>query len=216
MNTQLRSFPVTYDVETPPGERNRLTCAFRIILAIPHVLLIGGPGGVGWSVAMSSEGTRIGGTALGIIGAAASVVAVISWFAIVFTGRQPRGLWDFTRFYLSWRSKAVAYMALLRDEYPPFGDGSYPISFSIGEFPETRDRVSVGFRLILAIPHFIVIFFIGIAWFFTAVVGWFAILLTGTYPQSLFRFSVGYLRWSLRFEAYLLLIQDAYPPFSLN
>ena len=94
MSTQSRSYPVTYDVETPPGERNRLTSAFRIILAIPHLLLIGGPGGVGWSVAVSNEGTRIGSTALGIIGAAASVIAVISWFAIVFTGRQPRGLWD--------------------------------------------------------------------------------------------------------------------------
>jgi hypothetical protein len=216
MSTQPRSYPVTYDVEIPPGERNRLTSAFRIILAIPHLLLIGGPGGVGWSVAVSNEGTRIGGTALGIIGAAASLIAVISWFAIVFTGRQPKGLWEFTRFYLMWRSKAVAYMALLRDEYPPFGDGPYPVSFSIGEFPETRDRVSVAFRLILAIPHFIVLFFIGIGWFFTAVVGWFAILFTGTYPQGLFRFSVGYLRWSLRFEAYLLLSQDAYPPFSLD
>src|SRR5262249_11582805 len=123
MSTQSQSYPVTYDVETPSGERNRLTSAFRIILAIPHLLLIGGPGGVGWSVGESNEGTPLGGTALGIIGAAASLIAVISGSAIVFTGRQQGELWDFPRFYLMGRRKAVANMALLRDKPPPFGDG---------------------------------------------------------------------------------------------
>lgn len=211
------TYPVHYDVQPPEGDRNRLTTAFRIFLAIPHLLLVGGPGGVGWSIGAGDEDSRGGGgAAWGVLGLAAFVSAVVSWFAIVFTGSQPRGLWDFTRFYMSWRSRAVAYMALLRDEYPPFGDGEYPTAFSPGEFPETRDRVSVGFRIFLAIPHLIVLVFLGLAWLVTAIIGWFAILLTGRYPEGLYRFAVGYLRWSLRFETYMLLMRDEYPPFSLE
>jgi hypothetical protein len=152
----------------------------------------------------------------GVLGAVAWVMAIISWFAIVITGNQPKGLWDFAAFYMRWRSRAIAYTALLRDEYPPFGDAGYPVSFTPGEFPETRDRLSVGLRLIFLIPHAIVLFFLGIAWALTAIFGWFAILFTGSYPESIYRFGIGYSRWTLRVEAYGLLMQDQYPPFSLD
>lgn len=217
------SYPVTYDVEPQHPDRNRLTVAFRIILAIPQWLLVGGPGGSGINLG-SVWGWRhlrwafVGSIGSGVLGVAAGVTAIISWFAIVFTGKQPRGLWDFTNFFMRWRANAVAYMALLRDEYPPFGpgDGSYPVSFSVAGFPETRDRWSVGLRLIYAIPQFIVLFFLGIAWAITVIIAWFAILFTGRYPEGLYTFGVGYMRWSLRVEAYLLLMRDEYPPFSLD
>jgi hypothetical protein len=196
-------YPVTYEVEPQITQRNRLTVAFRSILAIPQWLLVGEPG------------EDVGG---GVIGTAATIMAIISWFAIVFTGRQPRGLWDFTNFYMRWRGNALAYMALLRDEYPPFGpgDGSYPASFGVDAFPETRNRWSVGLRLIYAIPQLIVLFFLGIAWLVTVIIGWFAILFTGRYPEGLYTFGVGYMRWSLRVEAYLLLMRDEYPPFAFD
>ena len=219
MSMDAGAYPVTYDVETQPVRRNRLTTAFRIILAIPHLIVVGGPGifGGGWPAGTADgDGSRNGSGGGSALGTAAFVMAVLSWFAIVFTGKQPRGLWDFTRFFLTWRSKAVAYTALLRDEYPPFGDGEYPVTFGVGEFPETRDRLRVGFRLILAIPQFIVLLFISIAWVMTAIIGWFAILFTGAYPEGLYRFAVGYLRWSLRVESYVLLMHDEYPPFSLD
>jgi len=217
------SYPVTYTVEPQHPDRNRLTVAFRIILAIPQWLLVGGPGGSGINLG-SVWGWRhprwafVGGIGSGVLGAAAGVMAIISWFAIVFTGKQPRGLWDFTNFFMRWRANAVAYMALLRDEYPPFGpgDGSYPVSFSVAGFPETRDRWSVGLRLIYAIPQFIVLFFLGIAWAVTVILAWFAILFTGRYPEGLYTFGVGYMRWSLRVEAYMLLMRDEYPPFSFD
>ena len=216
-------YPVTYDVEPQHPDRKRLTVAFRIILAIPQWLLVGGPGGSGINLG-SVWGWRhprwafVGSIGSGVLGVAAGVMAIISWFAIVFTGKQPRGLWDFTNFFMRWRANAVAYMALLRDEYPPFGpgDGSYPVSFSVAGFPETRDRWSVGLRLIYAIPQFIVLFFLGIAWAITVIIAWFAILFTGRYPEGLYTFGVGYMRWSLRVEAYLLLMRDEYPPFSLD
>jgi hypothetical protein len=219
------AYPVVYDVQRQIENRNRLTVAFRIILGIPQWLLVGGPGGSGVSFPWDLRGDWFGlrsilsvGTGGGVLGVAAWVMAIISWFAIVFTGKQPRGLWDFTNFFMRWRANAVAYMALLRDEYPPFGpgDGSYPATFSVADFPGTRDRWSVGLRLIYAIPQIIVLFFLGIAWAITAIIGWFAILFTGRYPEGLYEFGVGYMRWSLRVEAYLLLMRDEYPPFSFD
>jgi hypothetical protein len=218
------AYPVAYDVESKIADRNRLTVAFRFILAIPQWILVGGPGGTGvnlgwgWIWGAAPRWTFPSSIGSGLLGVAAAIMAIISWFAIVFSGKQPRGLWDFTNFFMRWRGNAVAYMALLRDEYPPFGsgDGSYPASFAVDAFPETRDRLSVGLRLIYAIPQMIVLFFLGIAWAITVIIGWFAILFTGRYPEGLYTFGVGYMRWSLRVEAYLLLMRDEYPPFSLD
>jgi hypothetical protein len=152
----------------------------------------------------------------GLIGIAAFVAAIIAWFAILFTRSHPRGIWDFCHFYMRWRTKAVAYMALLRDEYPPFGDGEYPVRFAV-EYPEQeRNLWSVGLRIIYVIPHIIVLFFLGIAWFITAVIAWFAILFTGDYPAGLYKFAVGYLRWTTRVDCYVLLMRDEYPPFSFE
>jgi hypothetical protein len=215
------AYPVNYDVEPQMTGRNRLTCAFRIILAIPHLLLVGGPGIVGGGGSYNSRNSgglgwigSISGS--GVLGVVAGLMAVISWFTIVFTGKQPKGLWDFTSFFLRWRSKAVAYTALLRDEYPPFGEGDYATTLDLGAMPEERNRVSVGFRLFLLIPHIFVLIFVGIAWFVTVVIAWFAILFTGSYPEGLYKFGIGYLRWSLRVEAYALLMNDKFPPFSLE
>ena len=210
MRTAPPSYPVSYDVEPQLTGRNRATCAFRLILAIPHTLLVGGPG-------MLAAGVSFGAVSSGgVMGTVALVMAVIIWFVIVFGGQPPKGLRDFIVYYLNWRSKAIAYTALLRDEYPPFGEGDYPVSFSLGSEPASRDRLSVALRLIYVIPHAVVLFFVGIAWFVTAVIAWFAILLNGAYPEGLYRFAVGYLRWSLRVEAYVLLLHDQYPPFSLE
>ena len=106
-------YPVTYDVEAQIADRNRLTVAFRIILGIPQWLLVGGPGGSGislswvwrWGVPSLILPRSIGS---GVLGLVAAVMAIISWFAIVFTGKQPRGLWDFTNFFMRWRGNAGA------------------------------------------------------------------------------------------------------------
>ncbi len=117
---------------------------------------------------------------------------------------------------MRWRVRAIAYLMLLEDAYPPFGDGPYPASIDIVEPPPARDRLSVAVRLFLVIPHVIVLLFVLLAWCLTTIVAWFAILLTGAYPAGLYRFGVGALRWRLRVDAYMLLLVDAYPPFSLD
>jgi hypothetical protein len=104
---------------------------------------------------------------------------------------------------------------LLADVYPPFGDAPYPASVEIAEPAGPRNRWTVAVRIFLAIPQFIVLFFILFGWSVTTIIAWFVILFTGAYPQQLYDFGVGALRWLLRVEAYMLLLVDDYPPFSL-
>jgi hypothetical protein len=209
--------PVQVHVEPAIEGRNRLTGAFRLILALPHLILVGGPMAVAiyWTSSVEGNaGYQWGGA--GVLGAAAVVVTVIAWFAILFTGRHPAGLRDFAAFYLRWRVRAAAYAALLRDEYPPFGDGPYRAVLELQPPDVPRDRLTVALRVVLAIPHIIAVWALGVAWALTTLIAWLAILFTGRYPAGLHRFGVGVLRWSTRVEAYLLLLHDDYPPFSLT
>ena len=142
------SHPVGLSIEPALAERNQLTCAFRIILAIPHLVLVGGPVALALSFFFPSDRMEWGGGG-GVLGVVAMVAACISWFAIVFTGRMPQGLWKLNAFYLRWRVRAAAYVALLRDDYPPFGEGPYPAHIDLPPREVERDRWSVGFRILL-------------------------------------------------------------------
>jgi hypothetical protein len=205
-------YPVTVSVEPALAHRNRLTTFFRLILAIPHIILVGGVG-IGLSNRTES-GATFGGEG-GLLGVAAAFLAVVSWFTIVIGGTHIVGIRQFTSFYLRWRVRAIAYLMLLEDPYPPFGDAPYPASIEVGE-PAVRNRLTVAFRIFLAIPHLVVLVFLLFAWAVTSFVAWLAILFTGSYPQGLYEFGVGVLRWRLRVESYLLLMVDEYPPFSLG
>ena len=207
------------DVHVPAHltNRNRLTCAFRPILAIPHILLVGGPAAIAVSyIFRAANGRFEWGAGTGVLGAVAAVAALIAWFAIVFTGRHPGGLWKLAAFYLRWRVRAAAYLALLRDEYPPFGDEPYPATLTLPRPSGARDRVTVAFRIVLALPHVIVLWLLGFAWAVATLVAWVSILATGKFPPAVYHFAVGVLRWTTRVEAYLLLLHDDYPPFSLE
>ena len=207
------AYPVSVSVEPSLANRNRLTTAFRLILAIPHLILVGG---IGLGLASGRDGrTTVGGEG-GLLGAVAIFLAIISWFTIVFAGTHIPGIRQFTTFYLRWRVRAIAYLMLLEDAYPPFGDGPYPTAVEVVDPPGVRDRLSVGLRLLFALPHILVLFFVLIAWAFTTMAAWFSILFTGAYPQALYEFGVGVLRWRLRVDAYLLLMVDEFPPFSLK
>ena len=210
-------YPVGLRVAPSLDERNRVTTAFRCILAIPHLLLVGGPVALAlaWSSGPDADARVSWGTG-GALGAVAAVCAIIAWFAIVFTGAAPEGLARLERFYLRWRVRATAYMALFRDEYPPFGDDAYPAELQLPEPPGPRDRLGVAFRPILVIPHLFFVWALGFAWGLTTIVAWFAILFTGRYPRPLYDFGLGVFRWTTRVEAYLLLLTDVYPPFTLD
>jgi hypothetical protein len=208
------AYPVSITVVPQMANRNRLTTAFRLILALPHIILVGGIAGELWSAGSHSI-LSIGGTT-GILGAVISLLAVLSWFTIVLSGQHVQGIREITMLVLRWRARAFAYVMLLVDDYPPFGDGPYPVTLTVVDPAEARNRLSVGLRLLLVIPHAIVLFFIVCFWWIITVIAWFAILLTGRYPEGLAPLAIGAMRWSLRVEAYLLLLVDEYPPFSFD
>ena len=152
------------------------------------------------------------------------VVAVVCWFIILFTGRLPAELANFQIMYLRYYARAGIFAGFLREEYPPF---AFPMTahdpgddprLRIDVTPEVagRNRLTVGFRIILAIPQLIVLGLLLIAEWFVLVIALFAVLFTGRWPAGLRDFTVSVLRWWLRVDAYLLLLTDAYPPFELS
>jgi hypothetical protein len=208
----VMAYAVSVSVEPSLTGRNRLTTGFRLILAIPHLILVGG---IGISLTFGAR-LRSAWGETGLLGAVAFVLAVVSWFTIVIGGQHITGIRQFTHFYLRWRVRALAYLMLLEDQYPPFGDEPYPAAVTVVDPAGPRDRLAVGLRILIAIPHFIVLFFLMFAWCVTTVVAWFMIVLTGDYPEGLYDFGVGALRWLIRVEAYMLLLVDDYPPFALT
>jgi len=207
------AYPVSVTIAPQVAARNRVTTFFRLILAIPHLVLVGG---IDLGLAYRHDNTSALGGEGGLLGAVAVFLAVISWFTILAAGTHIIGIRQFTAFYLRWRVRALAYLMLLVDPYPPFGDMPYPASIDIVDPAGPRNRLTVAVRLILVIPHLIVLAFVMLAWMFTTIAVWFLILLTVNYPQGLYEFAIGALRWRLRVEAYLLLLVDEYPPFSLT
>jgi len=181
-------------------------------------MIVGGPIALAmtWSRTPAGHVDYSWGAGGGVLGAVALVCALIAWVAIIFTARAPEGLSTLAAFYLRWHVRVSAYVALLRDEYPPFGDGDYQAEVELPSLSGPRDRVALAFRPIFVIPQLLAIWLIGFVWAFTTLIAWFAILFTGRYPRVLYEFAVGALRWTTRVEAYVLLLTDEYPPFTLD
>ncbi|MCL5025772.1 MAG: DUF4389 domain-containing protein [Chloroflexi bacterium] len=189
------TYPVSFDVEYP-DHLSRLLIFFKWLLAIPHFIV------------------------LYVLMLAWMVTTFISWFAILFTAHYPRGLFNFACGVFRWTYRVEAYLYFLRDDYPPFrlsdGEGqTYPVSFN-AEYPDHLSRLLIFVKWLLVIPHFIVLYVLGIVVSVTTFVSWFAILFTARYPKGLFDLAVGYFRWNARVAAYLMYLRDEYPPFSLS
>jgi len=169
--------------------RNRLTVAFRLILAIPHLIL------------------------LGLWQHVTEIAAVIHWFIIVFTGKRNDSLWSFTDSYVGYMSRVNGYTGILFDEYPQFFTDSsgVPVQYALAPQAEPANRLTVGLRFIWAIPALIIAAALSIAGFVVSVIAWFAIVITGKMPQGQFGFLVKVLRYVLQTNAYVLLLTDTYP-----
>jgi len=209
------SHPVSVTIVPLLAPRSRLTTAFRLVLAIPHLFLVGG---IGFSMVFRTRSDNVTslGPETGLLGLVAGVLAIVSWFTIMISREHIAGIRAYTRFYVRWRVRALSYLMLLQDQYPPLGDAPYPASVTIVDPPGERDRLSVGLRIFLAIPHFIVLVFLMTAFWMTTIVAWFAIIFTARYPRGLYEFGVSALQWLIRVECYMLLLIDEYPPFSME
>lgn len=158
-----------------------------------------------------------------LLGIAAQVVGLISWFVILFTGKLPAGLHNFQAMYLRYANRTIGFTVLLTEEFPPFDfettalDGSgYPIRSDYDHQADGRNRVTVLVRILLVIPHYIALFFVMLAAWVVYLIAWFAVLFTGAMPTGLRDFLIGTGRWSNRVQAYFWLLADEYPPFSLD
>ena len=192
MTAMAASYPLRFDVEYP--ERlSRWLIFVKWLLAIPHFIV------------------------LYLLALVAYVIIVIAWFAILFTGRYPEGLFNFVVGFYRWNANISAYILLMRDEYPPFTweAGRYHLTLEI-DYPERLSRWLIFVKWLFVIPSVIVLMVLGLAYYVTLIIAWFAILFTGRYPKGLFSFAVGVMRWSARANAYVYLLTDKYPPFSLS
>jgi hypothetical protein len=159
-----------------------------------------------------------------VLYAVAELLAFIGWFAILFTGKLPDFIFNFNTLALRYYWRTGSFYLWMREPYPPFDfemtvedDGlDPPTRFVIQTPAESRNRLTVFFRVLLAIPHFIVLTIVGIGAYVAMIIGWFAVLITGAWPQGLRDFLIGVQRWGLRLGAYLLLLTDEYPPFGLE
>jgi hypothetical protein len=204
-----------------PEKLDRLTTFFRIIWIIPIAIILGLITGAGETVTNTvtvNEAGQVIRTTRETVGGLASGLAVATALMIIFRQRYPRWWFDFARELTRFGARVGAYLFLLTDHYPStVEEQSVHLEIDYPDVTSNLNRWMPLVKWLLAIPHYIVLFFLGIAAFFAAVFAWFAILVTGRYPRGLFDFIVGVGRWGLRVNAYaFLLVTDRYPPFSLR
>ncbi len=202
MSAQTAAYPLTLSVDYPDRELNRVTTGFRIILAIPLLLLLAVFGR-----------TQFGGHPL-----SAGLLLFLPVLALlVLRHKYPRWWFDFNLQLVRLEARIYAYLYLLRDEYPSV-DQEQAVHLEIA-YPDAENDLNRWLPLVkwfLAIPHYVVLIFLNIAAVVVVIIAWFAILFTGRYPRGMFDFVVGVIRWDLRVSAYaFLLVTDRYPPFSL-
>src|SRR3954451_18836090 len=152
-----------------------------------------------------------------------NILILISFFTVLFTKKIPRPLFDFIAMTFRYEWRATSYALFLHDDYPPFDfqpaasdDGLDVHSAVTFTYPEELSRWQPLVKWLLAVPHYVVLFFLMIAAVVAVIVGFFAVVVTGEYPEGIRDFLVGVSRWTLRVEAYVGLLTDEYPPFSLS
>jgi Domain of unknown function (DUF4389) len=150
------------------------------------------------------------------------VVFIISFFAILFTGQMPEGLFGFNTMVLRYQWRVVSYALFMRESYPEFAfpaeaadPGTEPATLSAEPAPKLS-RGLIFIKWLLALPHYIVLLFLYIGVYVVAIIAFFAVLITGAWPAGMRNYVVGVNRWATRVSAYILLMTDQYPPFSLD
>src|SRR5215471_1166287 len=206
---QPMTHPVQFFVDYPDRPLNRLTTFFRVIVVIPILIILstvsgGTSGNYQWSHDHGS----------GYAAAGAGLLFIPPLLMLLFRHKYPRWWFDWNLELQRFTNRVTVYLSLMDDHYPATDDHQsvhldYPD-------PEHLNRWLPLIKWLLAIPHYIVLFFLDLASFFVVIVAWFAILFTGRYPRGMFGFVEGVIRWNVRVTAYTLtLVTDRYPPFRL-
>ena len=205
-------YPVRFAVDYPDRELNRVSTAFRIFTIIPIAILLGTIGGYSARWGTSASGTTevaLGGTGL---------LFVPTALMLLFRQKYPRWWFDWNLQLLRIVNRVGVYLALMDDRYPSTDEEqSVHLEFS---YPDARVELNRWLPIVkwlMAIPHYIVLFFLEVGALFAVIGAWFAILFTGRYPRSIFDFVEGVIRWQNRVVGYaVILVTDEYPPFRLR
>jgi len=195
------TYSVGFRVDYPERPLDRLTTLFRIFTVIPIAVILGLLSG-GSSQQMAAAG---------------GIITLPTLLMLLFRQKYPRWWFDWNLAFTSFSYRVSVYILLLRDEYPST-DEEQAVHLSI-PYPDAQqlNRWLPLVKWLLAIPHYVVLFFLTLAVIVCVVIAWFAILFTGVYPRGLFDFVVGVLRWFVRVTAYaFILTTDEYPPFRLS
>lgn len=220
MMNNSTEYPARLEIDYPE-KLDRLTTFFRLLWLMPIAIILGLISGAGETVTRTvflNEAGEVIKITRDTVGGLLSGLATATALLIIFRQRYPRWWFDFSRELTRFGARVSAYAVLLTDRYPSTVD-EQSVHLEI-DYPNAETDLNRWLPLVkwlLAIPHYIVLFFLGIAAFFAMILAWFAILVTGQYPRALFDFMVGFNRWWLRVSAYaFLLVTDRYPPFSLS
>lgn len=203
------SYPINLKIDYS-DHSDRLKTLFRIILVIPIFIILG--------LLTNSEGYDYESNEKIRFIATTGIVFLPTLLMILFRQKYPRWWFDWNLALTKFSARVVSYCLLLRDEYPST-DEDQAVHIDI-PYPNVKEELVNWMPLVkwfLAIPHFIILVFLFIAVFFCTILAWILILLTANYPKGFFDFVVGVMRWSIRVQAYaILLTTDKYPPFSLK
>jgi hypothetical protein len=203
-------YPVEFAVDYPDRPLNRLTTFFRLLVAIPILIVLGTVSGGTWQ-------WHVNGSTANVAVMAGGLLVLPALLMILFRHKYPRWWFDWNLELQRFGSRVLAYLALMDDRYPSTDDHqSVRLNYVYPDAARDLNRWLPLVKWLLAIPHYIVLFFLDIAAFVVIIIVWFAILFTGRYPRELFGFVEGVLRWHNRVVGYAFtLVTDAYPPFRL-
>jgi hypothetical protein len=204
-------YPVQYAVDYPDRDLNRVSTGFRIFAAIPILILLGAITGYQSTYDTGPTTTTVVVTGTGLLFAP-------PFLMILFREKYPRWWFDWNRELMRFMNRVGVYVALMDDRYPSTDDHqAVHLDF---EYPDVQADLNRWLPLVkwfLAIPHYILLFFLYIGAFFAVIAAWFAILFTGRYPRGIFDYLVGVGRWHNRVVSYAgILVTDRYPPFRLR
>jgi hypothetical protein len=203
------SYPTRFSVDYPDRDLDRLSTFLRLLMAIPILIVLGSVNGGTWQWS-TEQGTAVAAGAGGLLFFGPLLM-------IVFRQKYPRWWFDWNLELLRFSNRVGIYLSLMDDRYPST-DEHQSVHLDL-DYPDVGRDLNRWFPLVkwfLAIPHYVVLFFLYIAAFVVVVIAWFAILFTGKYPRGLFDFVEGVIRWHNRVVSYaFLLVTDRYPPFRL-
>jgi hypothetical protein len=206
-------YPVQFAVAYPDRPLDRLTTAFRIFAVIPIAIVLNSVGGYYWG-----PGYYGGPDTASIAVSGAGLLFLPPLLMLLFREKYPRWWFDWNRELLRFTNRVGVYFALMNDRYPST-DEHQTVRLDF-DYPDAKADLNRWLPLVkwfLAIPHYIVLFFLYIGAFFVVIAAWFAILFTGRYPRGMFDFVEGVIRWHNRVVGYaLILVTDRYPPFRLS